>query len=67
MRPNLVYATGSPEANEPAALTAISECLEAGMLRPVIDTTRFPNREVATAHDAQDSGRSIGKIAIDID
>jgi NADPH2:quinone reductase len=64
LRPILVYAMPL-EAHEEAT-KAITACLEAGKLRPVI-AHRYPLRDVAAAHDMQDSGQGIGKIVIDVD
>ncbi|QIG47799.1 NADPH:quinone reductase [Nordella sp. HKS 07] len=58
----LVY-TMSEEAHR-QAVREVTACLEAGAYRPVIGL-RLPLERVIEAHEAQDSGRMIGKIILD--
>jgi len=59
----LVYIM--PETAKQAATRDITAALEAGALRHNI-AQRFPLTEVAAAHEAQDSGKMIGKAIIKI-
>jgi NADPH:quinone reductase len=47
------------------AIRDTTACLEAGAYRTSVGT-RFPLERTAEAHDAQDSGRVVGKILIDV-
>lgn len=58
----LVY-TMSEEAHR-QAVREVTACLKAGAYRPVIGL-RLPLERIIEAHEAQDSGRMIGKILLD--
>jgi len=59
----LVYAM--PEQAHRDAVHAVNACLAAGAYRPVIGM-RVPLDRVAEAHEAQESGKVVGKILLDI-
>ncbi len=48
-----------------AALAEIAALVEAGAVRPVVDSV-FPLREVARAHDRIEAGRSRGKLVLSL-
>jgi len=59
----LVYTM--PEQAHTDAIRDVTACLEAGQYRTQIGA-RFPLAQTAEAHEAQDSGRVVGKILIDV-
>ncbi len=59
----LVYVM--PLAAHQAAAEDITTCLKAGILNHVI-AQRFPLSEIATAHEAVESGRAIGNQVVEI-
>lgn len=61
----LVLVYTMPNEAKQAAIRDITSALEAGALRHNI-AQRFSLNEVAAAHDAQDSGKMIGKAVIEI-
>ena len=62
---HLVLVYTMPEEAKQAAIRDITSTLVAGALRHNI-AQRFSLNEVAAAHDAQDSGKMIGKAVIEI-
>ena len=61
----LVLVYTMPDAAKQAAVRDITAALEAGALHHNI-AKRFSLAEVAAAHDAQDSGKMIGKAVVEI-
>ena len=59
----LVYVMGT--AAHQAAITDITAALEAGLLHPVA-VQRFALAEIATAHEAVETGHTAGKVLIDL-
>jgi NADPH2:quinone reductase len=59
----LVYVMG--EAAHQAAINDITTALEAGLLHPVA-VQRFTLDEIATAHEAVETGHTAGKVLIDL-
>ncbi len=62
---HFVFVYVMPEDAHRLAAEDINACLEAGAYRPHI-AQRFPLERVAEAHEAQDSGQSVGKLVIDL-
>lgn len=62
----LVLVYTMPAQAKQIAIRDLTAALEAGALRHNI-AQRFPLSEVAAAHEAQDSGRMIGKAIVEID
>lgn len=58
-----VYVYTMPEAAKRQAIADITACLAAGAYRPAIAAT-LPLERIAEAHEAQESGRTIGKILL---
>ncbi len=65
VRIELVFVYIMPAAARERALTDIDAMLRAGALRPRVGA-RFALDDVAAAHEAQESGRTVGNIVIDI-
>ncbi|MEL6166706.1 MAG: zinc-binding dehydrogenase, partial [Cyanobacteria bacterium J06628_3] len=63
IRTILVYTM--PQSAKEAAIKDITAALETGKLRHNI-AQLFPFKELATAHEAQDSGKMIGKAIVEI-
>jgi NADPH2:quinone reductase len=61
----LVFVYLMPAAARARALADIGEMLAEGALRPAVGA-RYPLDAVAAAHEAQESGRVVGNIVIDI-
>ena len=59
----LVYVM--PKAAHEKAIEDITNCLEQGVLRPSVGE-RFPLAETAAAHEAVESGKTIGKVLINM-
>ena len=49
-----------------AILSKLADIVDAGVLRPLLDETRFSLLDVAQAYDRLTSGDAIGKVVIDI-
>ncbi len=47
-------------------LTQLAELVDAGALKPLLDTPRFQLEEVAQAHARLSSGKTMGKVVIDV-
>jgi NADPH2:quinone reductase len=60
----LVYVM--PEQAHRDAVRDVSACLAAGAYHPVIGM-RVPLDRIAEAHEAQESGKVVGKILVDVD
>jgi len=59
----LVYTMGMQAHRD--AIRDVTACLEAGRYRTHVGA-RFPLDQIADAHEAQDSGKVVGKIVIDL-
>jgi NADPH2:quinone reductase len=59
----LVYTMGEQAHRE--AIRDVTACLEQGRYRTHVGA-RFPLDQIAAAHEAQDSGKVVGKILIDV-
>ncbi len=62
---HLIYVYVMPRAAHEAAVRDVTAALAAGRYRPQIGP-RFPLAETAAAHEALESGRTVGKIVIDV-
>ena len=51
--------------NQPRLLSALSEMLEQGAIRPLLDPKRFSFARIAEAHRHIESGRAVGKILLE--
>jgi NADPH2:quinone reductase len=60
-----VFVYSMPEEARREAIKDVNACLAAGAYRPVIGM-RVPLERLAEAHEAQESGRVVGKIVVDI-
>ncbi len=49
-----------------AILTKLSEIVDAGALKPLLDETRFELADVASAYDRLASGEAVGKVVVEI-
>ncbi len=47
-------------------LTTLANIVDAGKLKPVVDTNRFEFHEIGKAHDYLNSGKAIGKVVVSI-
>ena len=56
--------TGIGMDDQPELLNALSEMLEAGAVRPLLDEHQFSFRDVAKAHELLESGEALGKILL---
>jgi NADPH:quinone reductase len=62
---HLIFVYGMSRAAHDTAVRDVSAALAAGAYRPHIGP-RFPLAETAAAHEALESGKTVGKILIDI-
>jgi NADPH2:quinone reductase len=60
-----VFVYSMPEEARREAIKDVNACLAAGAYRPVIGM-RVPLERLAEAHEAQESGRVVGKIVVEI-
>ena len=60
-----VFVYSVPSEAKQEGVDALTACLEAGVYKPTI-AARYPLEEIAGAHEAQESGKLIGKILITI-
>lgn len=60
----MLSGKGRPHHGE--ILTQISKLVEAGQIRPVLDTQRFTLAQVEQAHARATGGQSTGKIVVDL-
>lgn len=58
----LVYGVAPGRIGE--ILTAVTQSVELGSLKPLIDPLRYPLAEVAAAHRAVEAGEVVGKALI---
>ena len=62
---NFVFVYVMPDEARAAAIRDINAAIEADALRPFVGR-RLALREIATAHDLQDSGKVVGNIVVDV-
>jgi NADPH2:quinone reductase len=62
---HLIFVYGMSRAAHEAAVRDVTASLAAGAYRPQIGP-RFPLAETAAAHEALESGKTVGKIIIDV-
>ncbi|MGB3636229.1 MAG: zinc-binding dehydrogenase, partial [Rivularia sp. (in: cyanobacteria)] len=55
---------GFNQAKVGEILTEISQMVDAGKIRPLIDERRFTYAQIQAAHDYQENGKLIGKVAL---
>jgi NADPH2:quinone reductase len=60
----LPLVTGEGRSHQGYILRKISEIVDNGMLKPLIDDRIFPFSEVSLAHERQESGQQIGKVVL---
>ncbi|MGK6310269.1 zinc-binding dehydrogenase [Variovorax sp. DT-64] len=58
--------SGKGRSNHGKILTQIAEWVEAGQVRPLLDTQRFTLTQVEHAHARATGGRAAGKIVVDV-
>jgi len=56
--------TGEGRERHGEILRRMTELIEAGAIRPLVDPTRFGFDQVGAAHERLESGAAVGKIAI---
>lgn len=58
--------SGKGRAHHGHILARIAELVDAGRLRPLLDTQRFTLGQAADAHARATSGRAVGRVVVDI-
>jgi NADPH:quinone reductase-like Zn-dependent oxidoreductase len=62
----LPMLTGKRRAHHGEILTQIAALVDAGQLRPLLDTRRFLFDQIGDAHAHAISGQAVGKVVVDI-
>ncbi|WP_299689799.1 zinc-dependent alcohol dehydrogenase family protein [uncultured Vibrio sp.] len=61
----MIYNVGRAEHGK--ILKALAKIVEAGELKPVLDSQQFALKDAAAAHDRLASGKAMGKVVVDVE